>query len=117
MAAKHEWDASWSGCWPCLCAGTWTLTKDGVDVSDHIPEDLRDQDMGTEGDYDSWHFGGESGWDEEWETYHEGASRDAWVRDNMSWLKTLTTDPDDLTAIFEAFQADDFRWGSCGGCI
>lgn len=34
-------EAKWSGKWPCLCYGEWTLIVDGVDVSDKIPEYLK----------------------------------------------------------------------------
>lgn len=111
----HEWVAVWNGSWPSLCSGSWTLTRDGVDVSDLIPEDLRHDEMDTKGIYCYWYF--EEGWDEAWESYEDGLGRDEWVEANMGWLKALSTDPDDLTAIYEAFQAEDFRRNSCGGCI
>lgn len=49
-------EAKWSGKWPCLCHGKWTLIVDGIDVSDKIPEELRDSPMGTYGFYDTWYF-------------------------------------------------------------
>lgn len=40
-------EAEWSGEWPCLCHGKWTLKVDGKDVSEKIPEILRDDDYNT----------------------------------------------------------------------
>ena len=48
--------ANWSGSYPCLCHGLWTLEVDGVDVSDKIPKGIRDIHMGTYGTYEEWHF-------------------------------------------------------------
>lgn len=112
--ARHEWDATWSGRWPNLCSGEWTLTCDGTDVSDRIPPDLRTEDMGTRGRYDVWYF---EGWSEQWDDYEDGMECDEWIEANMDWLKGLSIDHDDLVAIYEAFQASDFRHSSCGGCI
>lgn len=31
-------EAKWSGLYPCLCSGEWTLKVNGKDVSDKIPK-------------------------------------------------------------------------------
>ena len=33
-------EAKWSGSYPNLCSGEWTLFIDGKDMSDKIPKDL-----------------------------------------------------------------------------
>ena len=34
-------EAKWSGSYPWLCSGEWTLFIDGKDMSDKIPKELR----------------------------------------------------------------------------
>lgn len=44
-------EASWSGSFPNLCSGEWTLIVNGKDVSAHIPDNLRYSEMNTFGKY------------------------------------------------------------------
>ena len=108
-------EAKWSGKWPCLCHGKWTLIVDGIDVSDKIPEELRDSPMGTYGFYDTWYF--DKDWNDIWESYEDGFECKFWIEENLEWLKTITTDENVMEQIYNAINAKDFRTGSCGGCI
>lgn len=108
-------EAKWSGKWPCLCHGKWTLIVDGVDVSDKIPKELKDSSMWTYGVYKSWHF--DDSWNVIWESYKEGHECDIWIKNNIKWLKTITEDREVMEQIYNAINAEDFRYGSCGGCI
>lgn len=103
--------ATWSGGWPCLCYGGWSLTIDGHDYTNMIPEKLRDSCMKTAGEYERWYFGED--WDEIWEKYDDGMDFPEWEQHNP-WINDIPA-PNEL--IFEAFQKEDFRPGSCGGCI
>ena len=49
-------EAKWSGSYPCLCYGKWTLKVNGKDVSNMIPKELRESSMNTYGTYQTWHF-------------------------------------------------------------
>jgi hypothetical protein len=60
-------EAKWSGKYPCLCFGNWTLKVDGKDVSKLIPSKLRKSPMNTYGTYQSWHF---ENWIEVFEDYY-----------------------------------------------
>lgn len=104
--------ATWTGKWPCLCMGEWKLYVDGKDYSEAIPKDYRTESMGTYGAYKEWRF--RDDWDVEWSSYTDGLGKDDWIRENKGWLKDIPADPGD---IYDAFQASDFRVGSCGGCI
>ena len=44
-------EANWSGSYPNLCRGEWTLLIDGKNVSDKIPKDLRNEPMNTKSVY------------------------------------------------------------------
>ena len=107
-------EARWSGSYPTLCFGYWTLLIDGEDVSEKIPEDLRDRSMYTFGTYQSWHF---ENWMEVFESYDDGLLCDEWIEENDYWLKDITDDYSVKEEIYDAFNAEDFRSGSCGGCI
>lgn len=108
-------EAKWSGKWPCLCHGKWTLIIDGVDVSNNIPKELKDSPMNTYGVYKHWYFSKD--WDDIWGHYEDGMFYDEWIEANLEWLKTITEDKTVMEQIYDAINAEDFRVGSCGGCI
>jgi hypothetical protein len=108
-------EAKWSGGYPKLCRGEWSLFVDGEDKSHLIPDSLRGNSMLTHGTYMSWRFG--SGWDEVWEEYEDGKYEDEWIAENIDWLSQMSGDPEIHSQIFRAIQEEDFRPNSCGGCI
>lgn len=108
-------EAKWSGSYPCLCNGEWTLFIDGKDVSDKIPKDYRNEPMNTNGVYSSWRFGND--WEEEWDNYEDGLKCEDWIKENKEWLDRITTDKCEQEDIYYAFQLNDWRYESCGGCI
>lgn len=108
----HKVEAVWTGKWPCLCYGEWILTIDGREIN--LPESVKDSPMNTEGKYRRWHF---ENWIEVWETYTSGLPFDEWATENQPWLSEITTDRELQREIYLAFQAHDWRHGSCGGCI
>ena len=109
---KNKWYADWSGSWPCLCSGIWTLYKNGEKVDTQIP--FEEDDAGTYGEYYAWHF--DEDYCEEFDLYYDGMNAEAWIKEYRDWLSTFA-DEDEFEDIFEAFQARDFRSNSCGGCI
>ena len=106
--------ANWSGKWPGLCHGEWSLEVNGVDVSDYIPYYLRTSEMNTYGTYEKWHF---EDWEEVWEDYEDGMDCEAWIEDNKEWLNIISNDIDVQREIFDAINVKDWRHDSCGGCI
>ena len=107
-------EANWSGSYPCLCFGEWTLKVDGKDVSNFIPESLRESSMNTYGTYQSWHF---EDWMEVFENYESGLFCEDWIEENKEWLDKITKDEKVQAEIYYAINEQDFRSGSCGGCI
>ena len=106
--------ANWSGSFPNLCCGEWTLEVNGVDVSMFIPSELRHSDMNTYGIYEEWHF---ENWAEVWESYEEGLGCDEWIEEHEYWLNTITDNVNIKKEIFYAINDKDWRHGSCGGCV
>ncbi|MGF6375044.1 hypothetical protein M2140_000078 [Clostridiales Family XIII bacterium PM5-7] len=111
---KKKYVAEWTGCYPALCAGEWTLEEDGIDISKMIPEDLRNSPMYTFGEYSQWEF---IDWQEQFSDYVDGLNCQEWVEENFEWLSKITTHKSEMEDIFLAFQEEDWRSGSCGGCI
>lgn len=55
-----EWVAEWSGSYPNLCRGEWTLYHNEEEVDVSIP--FQGHPADTYGKYWKWFFGGASGW-------------------------------------------------------
>ena len=51
------------------------------------------------------------------EPYEDGLNEFDWIEENIEYLKAVTSDKSQYPAIYEAFMEQDFRYGSCGGCI
>lgn len=113
MSTKVE--AKWSGKYPNLCSGHWTLIVNGVDVSDKIPMNLINHPMNTHGIYNKWKFG--TNWDAIWDDYSDGLFCSEWIEENDYWLNKITKDNSIKSDIYYAINSEDFRHGSCGGCI
>lgn len=109
-----KYTTKWTGRYPVLCHGTWLLYKDRENISNLIPEDLQDAPMGCAGIYQEWSF--VNGWEVEWNAYHDGLNVTEWIKENEYWLKDIGPE-EEYEDIFEAFQENDWRGGSCGGCI
>lgn len=110
----NRWVAEWSGTAWSLCSGSWALFHDGKEIDTEIP--FQGEPADTFGAYSSWYFGGDSGWMEEWDEYEDGMECDEWCDENREWLSTIAPETE-WEEIFRAFQAEDFRPNSCGGCI
>lgn len=107
-------EVSWSGRYPCLCFGEWTIKKNGVDVSDFIPDELRDREMNTKKAYSHWHFDGD--WREVWEEVTEGMDEDEWIERN-DWIKNICDTREEMAELYAAIREEDWVHSSCGGCI
>lgn len=122
-----EFKAEWTGGYPSLCVGEWKLyhrheeyLDDGTidiwydDISNLIPEDLKSEPMYTLGVYSSWHF--DSDYIEQFEDYTDGMNFKEWCKENESWIH-LICKSEYYKDLYEAFQQEDWRYESCGGCI
>lgn len=70
--------------------------------------------MNTAGIYQTWHF---EDWQEVFEDYIDGLECDDWIKENDCWISGIADCYDEKVVLFKAFQAQDFRTCSCGGCI
>ena len=106
-----KWRAEWSGGYPTLCHGEWTLLKDSQPI-DNIP--FQGQPAYTFGEFEQWSF--DENWHEVFESYEDGMSEESWIEHHRSWLERIAEEQD-FPKIYKAFAENDFRTSSCGGCI
>lgn len=106
-----EWIAKWSGEYPNLCCGEWTLYKDGEPIKD-IP--FKEASAYTYGMYRGWSF--DEDMNEYFYAYVDGMGADDWIENYREWLEAIA-DESEFNAIYDAFAEEDWRSGSCGGCI
>ena len=107
------WEAKWSGKYPNFCHGEWTLYRDGEIVNIEIP--FQGCCASTYKTYFKWRF--DENWNEHWKKYEDGLDFKAWREAYQDFLEELTQDPQEWEKIYLAFQANDWRYCSCGGCI
>lgn len=108
-------EAIWTGEWPALCCGEWKLYIDGVDKSHMIPDAKYKNHMETFGHYQRFRFAED--WEVVWDSYEDGLDCQGWIEVNEYWLKNISSNRGVQEQIFHAFQKNDWRHGSCGGCI
>ena len=107
-----KWTAYWTGGFPNLCGGMWYLYGNGEEVKTEIP--FQGEPAGTYGEYATWHF--DEDWLEQWEFYEAGMNCKDWCNEYRKWLSTIAPG-EEWPQIFAAFQEQDWRYNSCGGCI
>lgn len=96
------------------CCGEWTLKVDGKDVSDKIPEGLKQNYMKTRKEYKEWYF--DENYLMAWRNYVDGLDCEDWIDINGYWLNKIVADRDIQKCIFHAINEEDWRYNSCGEC-
>lgn len=109
---RDKWTVEWSGAYPNLCTGTWTLFKNGEKVDTVIP--FQHEPADTFGNYSHWYFDQDYFEQNEW--YEDGLSESEWCEEYADWLKTIAPE-DEWGFIYDAFSLSDWRYGSCMGCV
>ncbi len=110
--------AEWSGSYPSLCYGHWSILVDGISLP--IPKDKIGEPMGTFKTYEEWHF---ENWSEVFTSYEDGMDETEWIDVNKSWIDAGLKEINktfsfyDYCDLYDAIRKEDFRRGSCGGCI
>jgi len=135
MAKKiKKFEVKWTGKYPNLCSGEWIIKINGEVIKDKTEHSSYHQkempiygsilasDMGTSGIYTSWHF--DENWSEVFDDYEDGDDFSVWTKtEKAKRLFMLIEDngfslsKEDKRALFIKLQENDWRSGSCGGCI
>ena len=102
-----KFKAKWTGEYPSL-----DIRYD--DISNLIPENFKYEPMYTLGVYSSWYF--DLDYIEQFKEYTDGLDFEEWCKDNESWIH-LICEPEDYKDLYKAFNENDWRYESCGGCI
>jgi hypothetical protein len=110
---KNPFAARWTQTGNNLCLGHWDITYEGrpLDVKPPHSED----DMGTYGIF-SYIFPDDP-------ELAEGLDEDDWILENIIWVSDLfgrhdiPIDEAHMRWFYRAVNANDWRCGSCGGCL
>ena len=103
----------WTGSYPNLCIGEWKLYKDGDELF-WVEIPFQHKNAETENKYSQWCF--DKDWYEQDEYYTDGLTADEWIEKYRDWLSFFAPE-EDWRDIYRAFKVNDWRSGSCGGCI
>lgn len=112
-------EVEWTGSYPSLCFGEWVIKYDGIELN--MPDYIKKCDMGTYGEYSSWYF--DENMSECDESYYDGLDEANWIVKNYDWIKDMFDEKNIhitrelLGELYDKISAEDFRSGSCGGCI
>ena len=105
---NNPFKASWSAKGNTLCLGHWEISY--LDLPVVLPRARRDQDIYNYLDPDD-------------ELYREGLNEDDWIVENIEWLSdmfiehNIPLEEEIIRAFYQAVNKEDWRCGSCGGCI
>lgn len=110
----------WTGSYPNLCSGKWIITIDGIKLTG-----IEKEEFGTLNEYSSWHFNED--WLEEFDHYEDGLGLDDWVQEvktnDINGLYAslkrhgIKVTDELLSELYNRIKEQDWRHGSCGGCI
>lgn len=109
----NPFEARWTAQGHTLCLGHWQITYQGKPLA--LADIQLERDMGTWGVYDPI-------FDDDPE-YSEGLKEDDWIIANIEWLSDLFAahqipiDEQHMRWFFQAVDEQDWRCGSCGGCM
>ena len=110
---SNPFSARWSVSGSNLCTGHWEIFHHAQLLS--LDAHWRESDMGTYGIYS--HIFPDD------EDFAEGMKEDEWILANVDWVSQvfaahdIPIDEQHLRWFYQAINPQDWRCGSCGGCI
>ena len=110
---ENPFRAVWSEQGHTICLGHWEIRYRGEPLD--LPSERQTEDMGTFGIF-SFLFPDDP-------EFAEGLEEEEWVLENIDWLTELfhangiPVDEEHLRWFYHAVNNQDWRCGSCGGCI
>ena len=122
--AYEDLYVEWTGSYPCLCHGKWIIRYKGQELN--VPKDKKYDHMNTGKTYldamtyEYDYFYPENYHDPE---YYDGLEEDEWIQHNIEWIVpmfhefNITVTAEILSNLYKQINKQDWRSGSCGGCI
>lgn len=110
---SNPFEAQWTVKGSNLCLGQWQISYMGKRLE--LSAERKKNDMGTYAIY-SYIYPDD-------DCYAEGSPEEAWISENRDWLTELfiqhgiPTDDAHFRWYYQAVNQQDWRCGSCGGCI
>jgi len=125
---------TWTGGAPCLCSGEWIFEFDGTTINleeakrkgfdDEALEEAFEMPLDTEGEFSFWYWPEGDDMIPEWETRKEGMPFFEWYHSpKKSLLEKIfeafgvSLSPAEWARFYELAKEEDWRHGTCGGCI
>lgn len=105
----------WTGRYPTLCQGEWELEINGKNMSYLIPSSKRNKPMYTRGHHKLIKLN-KNGKPEQ-SVYLDGLPEEDWIKENQSWLSTITDNQQVYKKLYILFRQQDWRKHQCGGCL
>ena len=109
----NPFQAKWSSAGQTMCLGHWEIQFNGLPLV--LPEERKNEHMNTNAIYNFV--------DPDDELYREGLEEDDWIIENADWLADvfithdIPLEEDMMRFFYQAVNKQDWRCGSCGGCI
>lgn len=110
---QNPFHANWTAKGNTLCLGHWEIDYLGHRLN--LPDNRLEKDMGTKGIYNFM--------DPDDELFLEGLDEDDWIVENIDWLSDvfisahIPIEEAYFRAFYQAVNKEDWRCGSCGGCM
>jgi hypothetical protein len=111
--AANPFTAKWTATGNKLCLGKWRIAYLGKPLQ--LDPVRTEEDMGTYAIY-SFIYPDD-------DIFAEGLHEDEWIVENLDWLTHLflahdiPTDEKNFRLFYQAVNKQDWRCGSCGGCM
>lgn len=113
MHATNPFRANWTAKGNTLCLGHWEIHY--FDKLIVLPTERAEKDMGTRGIYNFI--------DPDDTLYLDGLEEDDWILANIDWLSdvfinaNIPLEESLFRQFYQAVNQEDWRCGSCGGCM
>ncbi len=113
MTEENPFQTHWSQHGHNICLGHWDINYQGEPIQ--LPAEKQQQEMGTFGIY-SYLYPDDP-------DFAEGFEEQEWILQNLEWLipmfeeHQLPVDEQHLSWFYQSINHQDWRCGSCGGCI
>jgi hypothetical protein len=110
-------EVKWTGDYPSLCFGKWIIKYKGIELK--VPEERKYEHMNTDGIYSTI----TDYLTEESDVYQDGLEYNDWITENVDWVTDMFNKSEIfpngtlIKELYEKIQEQDWRSGSCGGCI